>query len=376
MASSQVAVSQGRTLYHLIKAAVFGWLGALFLLGILVPLALNPEERPSGAGLIALVAVNLVLGWLMGTAFSRNLHALFARPHLRLSPEGIALRYWPATRLSLAMFRPTYKIVERFVPWPEYLGCRTFTRDAALPFYQYKSLILETTAGEHEIGRDVFRPPVQQLQQTILDYQQEQFYQPEREAADVAEFCRLRFRTPVRIVSTVGPSTLAWAVGLLATVVASLFFVVTHFGSVGATRFGIWLVVALVLAVIGVELARKCLRGWGQRVLELRAESLALGPSPDKLRLVPWQDILFVRAATKTLQGTTSKEITSLEVRLRNAASIRLYPYYRYPAENLQDLLDPPAEKVAEAYQRMEQGEDVEMAAVAAGLPPRPNPSA
>ena len=84
---------------------------------------------------------------------SRNVHALLARPHLRLTRAGLKLRCWKPAGF-LRMFLPTYRMVDVSIPWPDYQGCQTYTHTInSIP--NWRSLTLRTASGHHELGWDV-----------------------------------------------------------------------------------------------------------------------------------------------------------------------------------------------------------------------------
>jgi hypothetical protein len=100
--------------YHVFWAVLLGGL-ALFGTSLTVYLI--------WAGSISFLLAPLLLAvdWLFLAGLLRQLHALRVRPHFRLTPEAIHLRYWKSVDL-LEMVRPTHHVVEAVIPWSEFRG--------------------------------------------------------------------------------------------------------------------------------------------------------------------------------------------------------------------------------------------------------------
>lgn len=133
-----------------------------------------------------------------------------------------------------------------------------------------------------------------------------------------------------------------------------------------------WILVPIILGGIGVVMLVEWIRVMGKRVLELRADGLALGNTFDDLRVIRWDDIRFVRAHTKVAnakKGTSYHE--AIEIRRADRSSLLLRASYARSLADLEALIDPPVAKVADVRRRMRAGEDLERACVAAGLPGR-----
>ena len=261
----------------------------------------------------------IVFSWPPLAAAGRNIHALLAEPHLRLHHKGISLRYWDFNDLSLDLLRPTHRMIEQNIPWHRFLKCSVYGR---------RDLIIETAGFTHVIDGGIFSESSSHIQLEILDYIDVKFHQDAREAGRVRDFCKRRFSVPLLIEpgETLGT---AWAAVFRQTK--------------------------------------------DQKYIELRAEGLALGPKPESMLLTPWDEIVFVRPTitTKVNHLTGSEEapvLESIEVRLKDRASILLYSIYKRSLADIQNLLDPPPDKPTMAWRLMETGEDIEQAARSVGL--------
>ncbi len=354
--------ARNNVLRHLIKLAIFASLTA-----VLIGIAFTEQAKGASAWFIwALVS------YPFAAAAMRNVHGLVARPHLILTPEALHLRYWPRVGL-LRMFLPLYVLRNCTIPWREYAGCRTF-RHRLNGITTWRSLILETTTQVHEIGWDHFRPSVDRLQEEILDYIEFTFHQPVREEMEVAQFCRARYQTPLQVAArrtgVAAPVALVLLTALACGLIAML---VPSFPNTG------WMWIPGILAFLTVvciyTAIEQHMQGSGKRVVLLGGEGIALGNTPDALQVISWEQIAFARPRTFSDVSGSGKwrqaRTTALDIRLRDGGKVRLYPLYHRTLDDLRELIDPPASKVAAAYELLAQGNDLESAALAAGLPAR-----
>ena len=345
--------SSNKTVNHIIKAVIFAVPAGTILFFVFTEVT-HPAAYALG-----------LLAWPFLAAMFRNLQALGVGPYLRLTSEALEVRYWePVEFFSFAMFRPTYSIIEHSIPWSRYEGCNTYTHEVN-GITNFKALIIETDYATYTIGWDIFRGSLDLLQNAILDFLQEQFHQPEREAMRVSEFCRERFSTPVRVNSN-GPGMMLALLGLSAGSAAVVYTFVPSFPDTG------WVFVPGVLLLGTAYTANEWFSSLKKRVLEFRSDGFAIGPSAEQLRLIPWDQILFARTVTKSESyngATATEQIVSIEIRLRDRSTISLPSVYKRPLSELKEMLDPPLDKVQAAYERIDQGEDIETASVSAGLP-------
>ena len=334
-----------------------------------------------GSPIAAMVFVLIKEGWqdeliglgvivvIFGLVFTRAVHGLFIGPYLRLSPDGIALRYWDP-RPRLFWLRPMRSVVEAFVPWDEYESCTTYSHTAnGIP--TLKALIIKAADREYFIGWDVFRGSVSKLQTEILDYIQAEFYQEERDSYHVADFCRQRFQTPVRI-RPAGPFWVLVSLGVTITYSAIVYYMYQS-----GIKFPEFFLGVPILGVMFVFWAFVdwfgTLRG---RFLEIDSNGFRLGFSSGLARRTRWEDIAFVRPVTKSetfnsMGGGT--ETSALSVRLRGGSTRTVRNGYKNNLNIVYELIDPPLDTIADARARMEAGLDVETAAIEAGLPPLAN---
>ena len=353
MSKAGLEVGRPRTFGNLLKAFFYGAPvgGVIFLL-----VTVGVQAETIGLGVV-------VVGF--GLAFTRAVHGLLVGPYLRVSRDGIALRYWDP-RPRLYWLRPMRSVVEAFVPWDEYESCTTYSHTAnGIP--TLKALIIKSADREYFIGWDVFRGSVKKLQTAVLDYIQAEFYQEERDSYRVAEFCRQRFHTPVRIRAD-GP---LWFLSFFGGTIA-YGAIVFYVGESGVRVADFW----MVIGVIGFMGALVTFFDWvgslRGRYLELDSNGFRVGFSSGLARRTRWDDIAFVRPVTKseTFNYTGGGVVTSaLAVRLRGGSTRMVRNYYKHNLNIVQDLIDPPLDRIADARERMAAGLDVETAAIEAGLP-------
>ena len=351
---------------HLVKALLGG--GSLYcIIYLLVAIQTTPAM---GLPLLAAAAIGLVLGWPFLALLLRNYRALVVRPELTLLAEGIHVRYWePVTFPSWAMFRPTYRMRDLTVPWGEFRGCRTFTHSVnSIP--HFKSVIITAAAGELEIGWDVFSPGVSRIQTRILDYFDSRMLRLAREAARLSEFQRRRFGEPLDYSGKVSGSTLA--VVFLTITVAAIGVLQLLLPPFYDTA---WVWIPIGTGFVGLYALHDWWQGRPFRHIQLEADGLAMGPSAGAARLIPWDQILFVRRHTKSTSysgGKATPLTTGVEIRQTNGDSRVLSGMAPANLDEFAALIDPPVDLVQQAHQRIAAGESPEAAAVAVGIRARP----
>ncbi len=110
----------------------------------------------------------------------------------------------------------------------------------------------------------------------------------------------------------------------------------------------------------------------GKHVLELRGEGIALGNDVGHMRVIAWEEILHTRRRSKTdVDMPGQDDLQAVEVILRDGTSVLLTPCYSRRLDEIDDLIEPPIDLLAEAWSYVEQGENIEAAAVYSGLPAR-----
>jgi hypothetical protein len=314
------------------------------------------------------------------------------------------------------MFLPFNRVVDVTISWSDYAGCRTAKVSGGDPWDWWERLYIDTPAATHEIGWDVFARNVSDLMTAITAYREAQFRLPGKEAMGVVEFNRRRFEQPLRVQWQEGKSD--WFDVGCAVIVAPILIPLTLvLGFAGGTLAALLLVWAAwgitwlfgvqdwaaglgkwdifhEIPILGSKVPLVILVGgsggvllfvgwmvgsWLQdrrkasaRVLELRADGLAVGRTASSMRLIPWEDILYaslVEEKTYKSDGTMTSSDFRLEVHLRAQPAVVLDSRYDRPLQQLCELIDPPLAKVADAKQRIAEGADIETAAVTAGLP-------
>jgi len=98
--------------------------------------------------------------------------------------------------------------------------------------------------------------------------------------------------------------------------------------------------------MIGFILFGPRLKNLRRRFLELRADGLAIGPSPVRLDLHRWTDIIGLRLITQVNEGSSksTEEGTPvrIEIVLRNGDMLALENVYDKPLKQLSELLAAP----------------------------------
>lgn len=308
----------------------------------------------------------VALGFFL--AGCRNVYALFRPPSLLLSPEGVKLHSWRGTGFA-GFFLPYYRVREHWIPWAEFGQTETFThRVNGIPMEQ--ELRFHTTKqGLVAFGWDVFSPNVAHIQRQILDYIDEQFRGAKRAEAKLADLQRLRWQQPLLLKHSIIPFWLA----PLAVAGAGVAVLVGQ----ALEAKGDWPAVVAIMCLLGAFVAGG--KWWRARrccTVEFRSDGLAIGPSQNSLRVIPWPDIQFVRPQTfASTHGWGSSAGTpamvGLELRKTDGTYVTIEGLKPEELQRLHALLEPPLDAVIVARAGIARGTAPEAAAVAAGLAPR-----
>jgi hypothetical protein len=297
----------------------------------------------------------------------RNIHALFRPPFLQLSPEGVKLRCWHGTGFT-GFFLPYYRMRDYTISWADFGQTETFThRVNGVPIVQ--ELRIKTKQGLVAFGWDVFSPNVARIQRSILDYIDEVFRGTKRAEARLADLQRLRWQQPLQFRFTIIPF---WLVPL--ALVGAVAAVAT--GQALEVK-GDWPPVIAIMCLLGAFIAGgKWWRARRSCTVEFRSDGLALGPSVNSLRVIPWTDIQFVRPQTFTSTygwgsagGTPA--LVGLELRKINGSYFTIEGLKPAELQRLHVLLEPPLDAVIAAQASIARGTAPEAAAVAAGIAAR-----
>jgi len=347
---------------HCALAVLHGGLATAFgagLYSLVHGLVTGGEKGSVLAIACALAVVFAALFGLSVAALSRRVSLLFRLPRLILSPEGLLARLY---HLGFpALFRLWFRSSERFVAWPTFRDCEIRRVEIAeVPIK--KSLRIESAGSPIEITWGMFAGGIDHLKSEILDYRDLAILQPAREAARVPEFLSLVFRRPVIFSSSrLGRTEVAATIIVVPVAVGLIGLHLTRFGFANALAFAALLTVAAV--VVGAFILRRWISD--TRFIRLSGDGIAVGPSAQAARLIPWTDLVSVRV--HALSGSPPSSLTHLELKLRNSDSffIRAFP----AAARLAALIDPPAASVREGWRLIAEGKDAPSAARAVGLP-------
>ncbi len=297
----------------------------------------------------------------------RNIHVLVHPPSLLLSPEGLRLRCWRGTGLT-GFFLPYYRMREHWIPWADFGQTQTFThRVNGIPIEE--ELRIQTKQGLVAFGRDVFSPNVARIQRSILDYIDEVFRGAKRAEARLADLQRLRWQQPLLFKFSIIPF---WLVPL--ALVGAVVVVAT--GQALEVK-GDWPPVVAIMCLLGAFIAGgKWLRARRSCTVEFRSDGLALGPSVNSLRVIPWTDIQFVRPQTFAStygwgSAGSAPALVGLELRKINGNYFTIEGLKPAELQRLHTLLEPPLDAVIAARASIARGTAPEAAAVAAGLAAR-----
>lgn len=307
----------------------------------------------------------LALGFAL--AGCRNVHALLRPPSLLLSPEGVKLRCWRGTGFT-GFFLPYYKVRDYWIPWADFGQAEVFTyRVNGVPMEQ-ELRIQTTTQGLVAFGWDVFSPNVTRIQRSILDYIDEIFRGTQRAEAKLSDLQRQRWQQPLLLRFSIIPFWLA--------PLAIAGAVVVGVGGVALEVSSEWPAVIAIMCMLGALTAGgKWWRARRSCTVELRGDGLALGPSLNALKVIPWTDIQFVRPQTfASAFGSGSggtPAMVGLELRRIDGRYLTIEGLQPEDLQRLHALLEPPLDAVMAARASIARGTAPEVAAVAAGIAPR-----
>jgi hypothetical protein len=258
-----------------------------------------------------------------------------------------------------------------------------------------EELIVETIYGTHFIGSDVFNRSVDEVQDAITDFQRtllDECQGGRSRRQRVLDYCRTRFRTPVRVSErntrkeTLGDRLVLRCLAIFVLLVVLfgvsflVFGLVKELLNVNMNDGLLWVLIFLGLFVGAAGTWILFRPRKGKRIIELRAEGIALGYELSELQLIPWESVLYAQIVEK--DNTPDFPIRDsldlrrqIRIRKTDRSWVRLSNIYDRSLEDLVELIDPPHAKVALAYERaltkgkMVTGQELETAAVAEGLP-------
>lgn len=293
-----------------------------------------------------------VLPFVLPVIF-RNVLALTDDPaFIRLDAQGIHLRL-PAVLTIAGLFRLTPRWDHVDIPWHEFDGCRKASGQ-----YRDKLQIRRSRMGAAimpvYIQWYVFNKPLQHIMAWILNYRDMLLDQAARGDGGVPAFpesdlyakeMRLRFQVPQQIC----------AGGLLGPFIA-IFIGVAMCAGVGYGFFAsgsdsvAWCILPLLVGygtlMIGSLIFGPRLKNRRRRFLELRADGLAVGPSPARLTLYPWADVVGARLVVQIPERARASSEAGIperiEVALRDGRMLVLQNIYDKPLKELSALLASP----------------------------------
>lgn len=341
-----------------------GSMGFALLFGLL-----TDERQVSQEEMLGIGGLSLVFLWPGLCLGARNLHAFRIRPVVMLSPSGIHVRKWADVGL-LRCLLPFHRIEMWDIPWNAYEGTQVFSQSTNGVVHS-KELFIFTDRGKLSIPWGIFDLSVERLQNAILDYREIEFRLPQRIAAGLAEFQRRRFAEPAVFRSWTMPFWIP--AGLAATAVGITFYSLGLEDRSFAENLVTWTWIIGVFAIW--HTSADWWRQRNQGHIELRSDGLVVADSAGTGRPVPWEDVLFARACTKSSHwgyGARNESdagvLEAIEVRLAGGRSMRICAPSTTVLERLHGLLEPPLDRLLVAKERIAAGEAIEAAAKAAGL--------
>lgn len=349
------------TLRRVALAAVF-----LCLAALPVVLMFDPDEDWELRDTSPLVFVALgIPALLFLLAASRELVALFRRPHLLLSLTGAEARVSRGL-LPYGFLLPAQRMVEYAFAWPELAGIEVARRSLG-KFSVATGLMLTTTRGPILIRSGQFSLGPKALSASILDYLAAE--PGRRTAADVVPFQQLRWRAPHSHPFEADRPWLPWTALAGAIVLSITSWVLSR-------QNGEWvawpMVPVPVLVFIGVAMAaanRVCAR---TRHVELGSAGVRIGRDRAGSVLVAWEDIALVRPHLSRRLLRRGPAVTALEIRRNSGKPLWVRRNGATGAALLYEFLEPDSAAASAALVLASRGEEIEASAVAAGLTPRP----
>ncbi|HXA14270.1 MAG TPA: hypothetical protein VNW23_04015 [Opitutaceae bacterium] len=341
-------------IFHVVVASLDTGLAVLFGVGVYSLFSGDPLAIADIVGAVMVLPL-----WLFTAALARHVFLLARRPQLRISPDGIFLRYYKSGFRSFLF--PHFRLEERMIAWADFRGCRTESVLLHLVVPIHKKLIIESTGPRIEFGWMTFRPGVEKIQKELLDYLQLTVQKPARESARVAEFLGLLFRQPKTFP---GPRIRRFEVvaAVAAAALCGLMLYLQFNKQDPNLKGAVYAMVgtAVAVSVVGFPLQLRIMSA--QRFIQLSVSGIAVGPEERSARVIAWSDILLVRVH----DGSVSKPGTRLELRLANGDTFFIRDFRE--AAQLAAVIDPPPERVQAAWPLIAKGATAENAARAVGL--------
>ena len=345
---------------HVVKASLFGLpAGALFWLAY--QLAFLEKSRTDQTTQLGVAAGLAVLALLLAFVSVRNIRALIVPPELLLTPDGFRVVSWDPGLMDLLL--PYYRTVERTVAWSDLLDTLVYTHRVNGVVTLQELRVTTRSHGKFSFGRVVFSPSVQSIQRTMLDYVDECFRAPRRAAARLPEFQRRRWAEPL-VLPGHPIHGLVIAGGWILAVAVTLAAALTAFGHEHD-----WMgFVAFVALVVAAGLTRSWWRATRCRYLALGQSGLAVGPDEARSRVIPWEQIRFVRAHIDQSGNPKNPPTKCVEIRLSDGKAVMVEERDQPDYQRILAYLEPPLDQMAAVWTQLEQGVAPEAAAQAGGL--------
>jgi hypothetical protein len=339
-----------------IPAGALGWAAYL--------VAASGTDIPDAATKYGLCAGIVAVALLIFLVTVRNMRALFVKPEMILTPDGFRVSSWRGVGF-LGIFLPYYRMKQHVVPWEDFVESVKYTHKVNGITMDQELRLTIKGVGLIAFGWDVFKPSVEKMQRTILDYIDERFRAPKRAEGRLAEFQRKRWMEPLVIR---GDNVPLWLVLAFWALTAG-FAVAVYRDGAAHDWVGFCAVCSLIIAFMLTQHWRKAERC---RHVALTADGLSVGPNAMKCRVVPWDDIRFVRAHTNAnARNSKIGNIERLEVRLGNGQAVMIEGWNQKDYQRLVAFLEPPLNGLSDAWAQLAQGKSAESAAQAAGLQAR-----
>jgi hypothetical protein len=345
---------------HVVKAVVFAIpAGSLGWLAYQVAFV---DQTPAGSSSeYGLAAVFAAIAVLLALVAIRNVRALFARPEMILTPDGFRLSTWRGVGF-LGLFLPHYRMRQHVVAWEDFVQSLNYTHKINGITVEQELRITTRDPGLIAFGWDVFKPNVQRIQRTLLDYIDERFRAPRRAEGRLPEFQRRRWAEPLVLH---GDNVPAWLV-LALWALTGAFVLAADLGEFAKD----WVVVgAFVCGFVAFMLTQHWRRARCCRHVVLGPDGFSVGFDAAKCRVIPWEEIRFVRAHTNAnARNDKAASIERVEVRLADGQAVMIEGWNQKDFQRLVDHLEPPLDRLPDVWAQLAQGKGPEAAAQAAGL--------